>query len=98
MADHVRLGPEDVDLVGRWVWTNGAMHGDATCERIKEVTANRLRELGRAEGGWSILYEDPEDDRLWELTYPQSEMHGGGPPRLTWVSRETARTKYGLAG
>jgi hypothetical protein len=49
MADHVRLGPDDSDLVGRWVRTNGAVHGDHTCERIKELIANELQELGRAE-------------------------------------------------
>ena len=98
MADHMRLGPDDIDLVGGWVLADGVVHGDSTCERIKRVIANELRELARAEGGWSTLYEDLEDGRLWELTYPQSEMHGGGPPRLTWISRETAEAKYGLAG
>ena len=44
--------------------------------------------------GWETLYRDPRDGRLWELTYPQSEMHGGGPRRLHVLSRDEAAAKY----
>jgi hypothetical protein len=98
MTDHVRLGPEDKDLVGAWVRAGTEVQGDATCKRIKTLISTNLRLLGHAEGGWSALYQDPGDGRLWELTYPHSEMHGGGPPRLTWISQEQAESKYGQAG
>ncbi|OAF01439.1 hypothetical protein AYJ54_28495 [Bradyrhizobium centrolobii] len=32
-------------------------------------------------GNWAVLYRDP-DGALWDMTFPQSEMHGGGLRRL----------------
>ena len=31
---------------------------------------------------WALLYEDHGTGELWDVTYPCSEMHGGGPRRL----------------
>lgn len=31
---------------------------------------------------WEIEYIDPITGEEWLLDYPQSELHGGGPPRL----------------
>jgi hypothetical protein len=70
---------------------------DATCRRIEQLIAQHLIELGCDSSGWDVLYRDPQDARLWELTYPQGHLHGGGPPRLTWLAATQAREKYGLA-
>jgi hypothetical protein len=31
---------------------------------------------------WASLYKHSDTGDLWDVTYPQSEMHGGGPKRL----------------
>ena len=64
--------------------------------RIHELTGGELTRIASAENGWSTLYRDPSDGRHWELTYPLSHMHGGGPPRLAVISLEEARAKYGV--
>ncbi len=53
-----------------------------------------LRELGKDSSGWEALYRDPDDGRLWELTYPKSELHGGGPPQLRSLAPDEARKNY----
>ena len=91
----MKLTPQDLDLVGAWNMKGAKVVGDAACDRIEWLVANQLIQLGSDSSGWSELYRDPDDDRLWELTWPQSEIHGGGPPRLTCLSLEQARGKYG---
>ena len=75
------------------------LHGQAAnvlpSEDLGARTQTALENLDVAEGGWSKLYRDPSDGRLWELTFPNSEWHGGGPPCLTCISREKADGKYG---
>jgi hypothetical protein len=68
--------------------------GYAIALRIAQLVDQHLRELARSADGWSALYQDPRDNRLWELTYPQSEMHGGGSPRLAVVSPWDAAVRY----
>ena len=60
-----------------------------------KLVASHLVEIARDSTGWDTLYVDPDDGRFWEHIYPQSEMHGGGPPMLKHVSEEEARAKYG---
>jgi Immunity protein 27 len=43
-----------------------------------------------------VLYVDPSDSRYWELIYPDSQLHGGGPPTLRNLSEAAARKKYGI--
>jgi hypothetical protein len=65
--------------------------------RIDQLIAHELVEVSRLPSGWAVLYRDPQDARLWELTYPQGELHGGGPPRLTSIPAQDARERYGPA-
>ncbi|MCP5251672.1 MAG: hypothetical protein H6939_08145 [Burkholderiales bacterium] len=32
----------------------------------------------------------------WELTYPKSHMHGGGPPTLQRISKDEVYYRYSL--
>jgi len=95
----MKLSPTEVDLVGKWVSVDRSVRADETSERIEWLTTNYLRKVTTSKqgGGWETLFEDPEDGRLWERTYPQSELPGGGPPRLTVMSAEQARAKYQLS-
>ncbi|RAN82526.1 hypothetical protein B5P43_00005 [Bacillus sp. SRB_336] len=76
--------------------TGGKVAGDASCLRIQELVAEHLIQVARSPDGWSCLYRDPSDGRLWEHTYPQSELHGGGPPALALVTQEQAFARYGI--
>jgi len=53
-----------------------------------------LEKVGHDIGGWDKLYRDPATGALWQLTYPHSEMHGGGPRHLAAISIADARGKY----
>jgi hypothetical protein len=90
----MKLRPNETDLIGSWFVTGKAVDSDAIARRIDLLVREHLRRLGSDSSGWDTLLEDPADGRLWELTYPQSDSAGGGPPRLTCVDRETARRKY----
>jgi len=89
------LQPHETDLRGDWIVRGAEVEGDETCQRIKWLVAENLQKVTTDASGWDVLYRDPADDRYWELTYPQSEMHGGGPPRLTNLSPEQVQAKYG---
>ena len=90
----MKLEPHERDLVGAWKLVGGTLAADTTAKRIERLTKNFLTELGADPSGWDVLYRDPSDGRLWELTYPQSGSEGGGPPRLTHLSSEEAVKKY----
>lgn len=70
------------------------MVADDTCDRIEKLTSIYLLKISQDESGWERLYQDTEDKRYWELTYPHSEMHCGGPLRLTNISNTEAHRKY----
>jgi len=89
------LAPEEVDLCGNWVvQPDRSVVGDTTEERIEWLTTQKLERIANDSSGWEILYRDPLDGRLWELTYLRGEMHGGGPRRLRIISRDEAAVKY----
>jgi immunity protein 27 of polymorphic toxin system len=90
------IEPYETDLVGVWKVVNGRVVGDETSRRIGHLIADSLVKIASSPDGWTILYQDPQDGRLWELTYPQSGSHGGGPPRLTYITGEDAALRYGL--
>jgi hypothetical protein len=59
--------------------------------------ANSLERVSPDWSGWEILYRDRHDGRLWELTFPQSELQGGGPRKLSHVTAFDAQLKYNFA-
>lgn len=90
----MRLRPEETDLLGEWKVTGGVVVADATCKRIETLVEQILQKVAVDKSGWDTLYRDSEDGRYWELTYPHSSWHGGGPPRLTCLTAEEAKAKY----
>jgi hypothetical protein len=96
----MKLRSDETQLVGRWIEENGALRGDTVSERIKWLTSQHLKKIDVSKrwGAWETLFQDPDDGRYWEHTYPQGEMQGGGPPALRQVSIEEAQAKYDLKG
>jgi hypothetical protein len=90
-----RLGPAETELLETSHTVDGENVRSPVALRIDHLIAHDLIEIGSADGGWSTLYRDPADGRYWELTYPMSYMHGGGPRSLTLVSDAVAAQKYG---
>jgi hypothetical protein len=62
-----------------------------------EVALFGMLKLGNDQSGWDALYADPATGKFWELTYPHSQLHGGGPRQLNEISSSTARVKYANA-
>jgi hypothetical protein len=89
-----KIESNETEIIGKWLYDGPKVTGDSACLRIEDLTQNYLRELAANGEDWSILYQDPDDGRYWEFTYPQSHMHGGGPPPLTLLSNEEAKAKY----
>ena len=88
------LQPNEIILVGSWLKEETDTVADDVCRRIEWLIKFHLRFLKADWSGWEKLYRDPNDMRFWELTYPQGEMHGGGPPQLEIISPETVVSKY----
>lgn len=90
------ISPEEIEIAGSWVHSeNGVVH-DEVFERIDGLIKSYLQEIARDPSGWNILYRDPNDGRLWERVFLQSELHGGGPQTLRVVTVDKARLDYGL--
>jgi hypothetical protein len=91
------LRPDETELVGAWVNRSGRVEGDVVCARIESLARSHLKQiaLDPVAGTWLTLFIDPADGRYWERTYPHSEWHGGGPARLSVISRDAAMERYG---
>lgn len=85
---------DETSLVGSWTTKNGSAVQDGTCERIQWLIDHYLEQLIVDGENWLVLYMNPHDGEYWELSYPQSHMHGGGPPKLTRISKQIAETRY----
>lgn len=81
-------------LKGNWIFENNEIKKDVTALRIDYLKDNYLIKIGTDVTGWDILYQDPLDQRYWELVYPNSEMQGGGPPLLQHISIDMVKNKY----
>lgn len=90
------LQPNEQRLEGQWLKVDAKVVADETARRIDELISTELTKVAASEDGWDTLYVDARDGRKWELTYPQKEWHGGGPPTLICVSDSYARAKYKL--
>jgi len=88
------LNSTETDLVGKWIVVEGRIAVDETETRIQGLVQTELQRIAADSSGWEILFRDPSDGRFWELTRPQSEMHGGGPRRLHVIEAAEAHRKY----
>ena len=78
----MNLRPDESVLIGNTNFENGKVYKDLIYQRIEYLISNCLIKIGSKESGWITVYKDPHDGRLWELSYPNSELHGGGAPVL----------------
>ena len=91
----MNIDPSEIVITGKWILQGGRPVADEVCKRIAALTKTYLVKVGRDASGWNTLYRDPTDGRYWELIYPQSELHGGGPPELRNLDVQEANQKYG---
>lgn len=80
-------------LIGKWIQHGSEVFADDTCKLIEEMV-ERFNRVASRDNGWIVLFEDPKTVSLWELSYPNSELHGGGPPKLTRISSIEAAELY----
>ena len=92
----MKLRPDETELTGEWHMVGRAIEKNSTARRIERLTRTVLKRLGTDPSGWDTLYKDPDDGRLWELTFPDSDSEGGGPPRLALLEVDEALRKYGV--
>ena len=86
-----RLGAHETELGAASDGTRQAQ----TSRRIHWLVEHVLERIAVLHDDWLVLYRDAADGWYWELSYPHSEEHGGGVPRLCVISQEDARRKYG---
>ncbi|KQP46411.1 hypothetical protein ASF31_04085 [Brevundimonas sp. Leaf280] len=68
-------------------------------KRPKSVSVEPWAEydpVGDTPDGWSSLFRHPRDGSLWERTYAQGQMHGGGPVSFKKIGLSEAQQKYGF--
>jgi Immunity protein 27 len=86
----------EIRLTGAWIKDSaGKVVADEMTARIKWLIKDVLVKLATDFSGWDVLYRDPQDGCLWELTCPHSDWHGDGPPDLRHISLDEAASKYG---
>ena len=87
-------------LEGKWLNSADGPTPDESCREIDHLVANVLQHVADhpGAGAWRSLFRDPRDGRLWERIYPQSELHGGGPPALRHLDKQQAKKEYGEFG
>ena len=90
----MKLKPNEIELRGGRELEGNSVKADNISERIESLISSYLVEINEDESGWSKLYQDPEDKRYWELSYPESEIHGGGAPLLRNLSLQEVKKKY----
>jgi Immunity protein 27 len=93
----MEIDPSETSIQGKWLLREGHVVADENCAKIRKLVAAHLKKIGSDSSGWDSLYRDPDDGRLWELTYPQGELQGGGPPELRCLTADEAKAKYGPA-
>ena len=82
-------------IKGNWVKIDGKIMGDSNCEIIDNMIENDLEKVGDREEGWITLFKEKLTNKFWERIYPDSHMHGGGPPQLELLSKNEVMDKYG---
>jgi len=84
-------------IIGSWKDVNGSVVADENCNMIERLILEKLVHFADDISGWNKLYMHNIDMSLWELTYSESDLQGGGPPTLTSVKKDDYITgKYSI--
>lgn len=94
-GEMIRIKPNEIQLQGGLKAGDCPPEFDEVSERIFFLVQDYLIPITSDDSGWNCLYQDPADLRYWELSYPVSELHGGGAPSLKNISIEEVRVTYG---
>lgn len=87
MENNPKLKKEEIILVGSWKMSGDKVVADEICKRIEILVDTYLRKVAIDKTGWEMLYQDPNDNRYWLLTYPNSDWQNGGPPTLKVITQ-----------
>jgi Immunity protein 27 len=84
-----RLSPSSGVGGAYWGWAkkDGNVEEDSTSRRIRFLVENELEKIADSSDGWSSLFRHKKLGNFWRLSYPDSEKHGGGAPRLDLIDR-----------
>jgi hypothetical protein len=91
---HSPLAATEMEIIGQWAQADGGIREDASTKRIHWLLDSCLTFVAVDESGWQKLYVNPADGQYWELSFPQSHWHGGGPPTLTRLDKDVAQRRY----
>ncbi|SEM33545.1 Immunity protein 27 [Maribacter orientalis] len=72
------------EIIGKWKFKNGRAIPDSNCKIIEIMIKHDLIKIGTSKDGWTLRYK-AIDGTNWELSYPESHLHGGGPPKLVQI-------------
>jgi hypothetical protein len=96
--ENMDIDSTESEIVGEWIEQSaGKVVANHSCERIDWLVKYALKEISVNGDSWEILYQNPKDGAYWEMSYPSSHMHGGGPPKLSKLSSALAKEKYGAS-
>ncbi|WP_089381940.1 Imm27 family immunity protein [Lutibacter agarilyticus] len=71
-------------IIGKWIFRDNKMIADSNCGIIELMIKNEFVKLESSEDGWTTRYKR-NDSEIWELSYPENHLQGGGPPKLIQI-------------
>jgi len=60
----------------------------------QEFARKNLIQVAVDDVNWKVLHRNPVTGEYWKEFFPQSEMHGGGPPVFVKISEEEAKREF----
>lgn len=79
------LLPNETVLIGETYLVEGKVCKGSVFFRIEQLISASLIKIKTDESGWNSIYQDPNDSRYWELSFPESHLQGEGVPVLKCV-------------
>jgi hypothetical protein len=63
----------------------------------QEFAKKNLVQVQVDDANWRVLHRNPKTGEYWEESFPESELHGGGPPVFKKISEEEAKRKFDMS-